>query len=142
MCSCRTISSYSYISWFDINIIINNNKFIFLYFIMVIPDGVTELGNFAFDCCEQLHTLTIGKGVRKIGFSAFEGCSRLRAVVSNIPAGELFAIDRSTFDRIDKNCTLYVPRGAKSTYARTPGWNNFTRIVEKSDKGFFRDGAV
>jgi hypothetical protein len=47
-----------------------------------------------------------------------------------IPASALFSIDRSTFDRIDKNCTLYVPRGAKSAYARTPGWNNFTRIVE------------
>ncbi|MBR5847709.1 MAG: hypothetical protein IKY72_07965 [Bacteroidaceae bacterium] len=52
-------------------------------------------------------------------------------MVSHIPASELFAIDCSTFDRIDKNCTLYVPRGAKSTYARTPGWNNFTRIVEQ-----------
>jgi hypothetical protein len=97
---------------------------------LTIPDAVTEIGDYAFDCCEQLHTLTIGKGVRKIGFSAFEGCSRLNKVVSHIPASELFAIDRSTFDRIDKNCTLYVPRGAKSTYARTPGWNNFTRIVE------------
>lgn len=98
---------------------------------LVIPDGVTELGDFAFDCCEQLQTLTIGKKVRKIGFAAFEGCSRLSKVVSHIPANELFAIDRSVFDHIDKNCTLYVPRGAKSTYARTPGWNNFTRIVEK-----------
>ena len=97
---------------------------------LVIPDAVTEIGDFAFDCCEQLLTLTIGEGVRKIGFAAFEGCCRLNKVVSHIPASELFAIDRSVFDRIDKNCTLYVPRGAKSTYARTPGWSNFARIVE------------
>ena len=97
---------------------------------LVIPDAVTEIGDFAFDCCKQLQTLTIGTGVKQIGFAAFEGCSRLNKVVSHIPASELFAIDRSTFNRIDKNCTLYVPRGAKSTYARTPGWNNFARIVE------------
>ena len=97
---------------------------------LVIPDAVTEIGNFAFDCCEQLQTLTLGKGVRQIGFASFEGCSRLNKVVSHIPASELFAIDRSVFERIDKECTLYVPRGAKNTYARTPGWNNFTRIVE------------
>ena len=97
---------------------------------LTIPDGVTAIGNFAFDCCEQLQTLTLGTGVREIGFAAFEGCSRLSKVVSHIPASELFAIDRSTFDRIDKQCILYVPRGAKSTYARTPGWNYFTRIVE------------
>ena len=98
---------------------------------LVIPDGVTRIADFAFDCCEQLHTLTIGAGVREIGTAAFEGCRRLNKVVSHIPASELFAIDRSVFDHIDKNCTLYVPRGAKSTYARTPGWNNFTRIVEQ-----------
>ena len=98
---------------------------------LVIPDGVTRIADFAFDCCEQLHTLTLGKGVREIGTAAFEGCSRLSTVVSHIPASELFAIDRSTFDRIGKECTLYVPRGAKSAYARTPGWDNFTRIVEK-----------
>ena len=97
---------------------------------LVIPDGVTELGDFAFDCCEQLQTLTLGTGVREIGFAAFEGCSRLSKVVSHIPASALFSIDRSTFDRIDKECTLYVPRGAKSAYASTPGWNYFTRIVE------------
>lgn len=97
---------------------------------LVIPDGVTHIADFAFDCCEQLHTLTLGKGVREIGMAAFKGCSRLSTVVSHIPASELFAIDRSAFDRIDKSCTLYVPRGAKSAYARTPGWNNFTRIVE------------
>ena len=42
-----------------------------------------------------------------------------------IPASALFSIDRSTFDRIDKKCTLYVPRGAS-----TLGWDNFTLIVE------------
>ena len=97
---------------------------------LTIPDAVTEIGDYAFDCCEQLQTLTIGAGVREIGRAAFEGCSRLSKVVSHIPAGELFAIDRSTFDRIGKECTLHVPRGAKSAYARTPGWDNFTRIVE------------
>ena len=97
---------------------------------LTIPDGVTHIADFAFDCCEQLQTLTLGAGVREIGTAAFEGCSRLSKVVSHIPASELFAIDRSTFDRIDKQCILYVPRGAKNTYARTPGWNYFTRIVE------------
>ena len=98
---------------------------------LVIPDGVTELGDFAFDCCEHLQALTLGTGVRQIGFAAFEGCGRLNKVVSHIPASELFTVDRSTFDNIGKECILYVPRGAKSTYARTPGWNNFARIVEQ-----------
>ena len=65
-----------------------------------------------------------GEGDRHEGFFH----SGVKEVV--IPASALFAIDRSTFDRIDKECTLYVPRGAKIAYASTLGWDNFTRIVE------------
>ena len=100
---------------------------------LTIPDAVTHIADFAFDCCEQLHTLTLGKGVQAIGTAAFEGCSRLRTIVSHIPTDNLFAIDNSTFDRIDKTCVLYVPRGAKSIYTRTPGWDRFARIVERDE---------
>ena len=32
-------------------------------------------------------------------------------------------------------CTLYVPYGAKETYAATAGWNEFTNIVEMEPVG-------
>ena len=72
-------------------------------------------------------SLDIPSTVKEIGTKVFFH-SGVKEVV--IPASALFAIDRSTFDRIDKKCTLYVPRGAKSAYASTLGWDNFTRIVE------------
>ena len=37
---------------------------------------------------------------------------------------------------IDKNaCILYVPVGAKDTYAATEGWSEFYNIVEKDFTG-------
>ena len=97
---------------------------------VVIPDGVTHLGDYAMDCCERLETLTIGRGVRHIGYAAFENCKRLKRVVSRIPADSLFVIDNTVFNLIDEDCVLYVPRGAKKAYAQTFGWNRFDSIKE------------
>ena len=48
-----------------------------------------------------------------------------------ISAENLFAVYTDTFENVDKNiCTLYVPYGAKETYAATSGWNVFANIVE------------
>ena len=43
----------------------------------------------------------------------------------------MFSINRFVFSDVDKKkCTLYVPKGAKETYAATEGWNEFKNIVE------------
>lgn len=97
---------------------------------IVIPDGVTEIEDYAFDCCEYLETAVIGRRVRSIGYGAFENCKRLKTVVSHIPADSLFAVDNNTFGNISPDCILYVPRGAKSAYEKTFGWNRITDIKE------------
>ena len=66
-----------------------------------------------------------------IGELAFWFCSGLTSITSLIPADELFAIDSYVFYDVGQTtCTLYVPYGAKETYASTAGWNEFTNIVE------------
>ena len=50
---------------------------------------------------------------------------------SSISAEDLFTISNNVFDSVNKNtCTLYVPYGAKETYASTAGWSEFTNIIE------------
>jgi len=69
--------------------------------------------------------------VTSIGTFAFCGCSGLTSVTSSIPANKLFPIDSNTFSFVDTDqCTLYVPKGAKETYATMEGWNVFENIVE------------
>ena len=97
---------------------------------VVIPERVTIIDDYAFDCNERLEKVTIGRSVRNIGYAAFENCSKLKTIISHIPADSLFEIDRSTFNNIDKNCTLYVPIGAKSQYKKTFGWDCFNHVIE------------
>ncbi len=52
---------------------------------VVIPDGVTEIGEHAFSQVERLKSVTMPSSVKKIGFSAFNWCKSLTSVV--IPEG-------------------------------------------------------
>ncbi len=52
---------------------------------VVIPKGVTEIADYAFDCCEDMVNVEIPDTVREIGESAFSSCTELRSV--RIPYG-------------------------------------------------------
>ena len=47
---------------------------------LVIPDGVTSIGDYAFNGCSGLTSITIPDSVTSIGSSAFNGCSSLTSV--------------------------------------------------------------
>ena len=51
---------------------------------VVIGDGVTGIGQYAFFNCSNLASLTIGSSLQSIGVRAFSGCSKLASV--NLPA--------------------------------------------------------
>jgi hypothetical protein len=79
----------------------------------------------------NLGSITIPAAVTGIGDKAFYGCTGLVSITSNVSADDLFALNSSQFNGVDKTkCTLYVPYGAKNKYAATAGWNEFTNIVE------------
>ena len=62
---------------------------------LVIPDGVTSIGNFAFHDCSSLTSITIPDSVKSIGDSAFLGCSSLTSI--SISSG-VTSIGTAAFD--------------------------------------------
>lgn len=52
---------------------------------LVIPDGVTAVGDVAFACCETLTSVTFPQSLKKIGIASFSDCTGLTAVT--VPDG-------------------------------------------------------
>ena len=47
---------------------------------VTLPNTVTEIGDFAFECCSNLESITIPNGVTSIGKNAFRSCTSLSSV--------------------------------------------------------------
>ena len=64
---------------------------------MAIPNGVTNIGNYAFSGCRGLASVAIADSVTSIGNSAFSGCSGLTAVhIQNLAAWCGISFDNSS----------------------------------------------
>ncbi len=71
---------------------------------LVIPEGVTSIGDYAFSACSGLTAITIPEGVTSIGYAAFEDCSSLTAVhISSIEAW-----CKITFENYNSNPLYYA----------------------------------
>ena len=98
---------------------------------IIVKDGTLGINRYAFSGCSGLTSIEIPNSIISIGEYAFKGCTGLTSITSHIPADKLFKPGDSAFSNVDKNnCTLYVPYGAKETYATTQGWKEFANIVE------------
>ena len=83
---------------------------------VVVKDGVTGIGDYAFDGCINLADVTLPEGLTYIGESAFSGCSALKAIT--IPSG-VARIGRFAFASCSELETVILSPGVKeiSEYA-------------------------
>lgn len=94
-----------------------------------IPESVTTIEGYAFGQ-SALTEVTLPCNITEIGAQAFENCRELRKIVSHIPPEKLRPTGNFCFEGIPEDCILYIPRGAKSTYEKTEGWDTFAQIIE------------
>ena len=78
---------------------------------VIIPDGVTAIGDMAFWECENLTSVTVPDGVTSIGFGAFVNCHNLASI--NIPDG-VISIGNSAFESCRSLTGITIPSGISS----------------------------
>ena len=94
---------------------------------VTIPNSVTSIGAYAFLSCSSLTSVTIPESVTSIGNDAFNGCSGLTSVTclaENVPttgSSAFYNVPQST-------ATLYVPAGSVDTYKAAAQWKEFGTV--------------
>ena len=78
---------------------------------VTIPDSVTSIGNFAFSGCEGLTNITIPNNVTCIGMKVFGGCSGLTSIT--IP-NSVTSIDEGAFEFCSSLTSILLPDGITS----------------------------
>ena len=69
-----------------------------------IGNGVTKLGDSAFENCTKLKSITIGGGLSSIGKNTFKGCKNLKKI--QIKSKRLKSVGKNAFKNIHKKCKI------------------------------------
>ncbi len=117
------------------------HRFFIVVFHVVIPDSVTEIGNWAFSGCSGLTTLFYNAGSCRFEKNAIVSCGNLRTIVvgkdvKSIP-NELLEVESLNSvivlaqeppkckASVSKNITVHVPKEAYVKYWLDDYWRNF-----------------
>ena len=95
---------------------------------VTIPNSITSIGYGAFSRCSGLTSVTIPNSVTFIGKYAFYNCSGLTKMVSL--AVEPPTCGEGVFEKVDKTtCQLLVPEESINKYKTADQWKEFLNIL-------------
>ena len=99
----------------------------------VIEEGVTNISNYAFFCCENLVSIEIPNGVTNIGLSAFNFCENLKSVLlpNTLETIEDGAFAVSAYVNAEGQNTYFQSNGASAT-VEDKSYNEILAIVKEN----------
>ncbi|EPR13759.1 leucine-rich repeat protein [Ruminiclostridium papyrosolvens] len=74
---------------------------------VIINDGVTDVGDYAFNTCKSLSSLNLSSSVKELGSYSFGGCISLKEIV--LPEG-VEVIGAKAFSACSGLTTVYIPK--------------------------------
>lgn len=101
---------------------------------LIIYDGVTHIGSYAFSGCSAITALNLPADVASVGDYAFSGCSALQkiSVYRQVPP----AVFANTFNGVPRSIPVVVPDvQAYKTAEHWSGFTNFTNIIAEGNCG-------
>ena len=118
----------SYSSYYTSNDMIGGHMFYYCANLqdIVLPEGVTSIGETAFCVCFSLTSIGIPESVTSIGDNAFLGCSSLTSI--DIPEG-VTSIRFATFSNCSSLTSIAIPEGVTSIGKRAfSGCSSLTQV--------------
>ena len=106
---------------------------------VTIPNTVTSIGKLAFGACKSLTSITIPESVTSIGYWAFNSCTELTNVYNRAKTPPTLS---GNPDFNYSTATLFVPTGTRELYQAAEYWKKFAHIVEFDEIIDFADDNV
>ena len=91
---------------------------------IIVPYGVTSIGDKAFAHSSQLTTLLIPSSVTSIGSSALDYCTGLTEIYCNMATPTT-----ATLTNVPSTCKIYVPVGKVGQYKAASGWSGRSSYI-------------
>ena len=100
---------------------------------LIIPDGVTSIGAFAFFKYISLKSVNIPDSVTEIRTWAFNYCSSLTSIYCKPITPPSLSFDSYPFSHISSSAKIYVPTASVDAYKSATGWSDYASMIEGYD---------
>ena len=101
---------------------------------LVLPEGITSIGNYNYSNAKCLTTLVLPSSLKSLGEYSFGGCSNIQEIYTYATVPPTIADENGTFTD-DVNCAVYVPKGTLNDYKVAYGWKRFFDAGAMSEMG-------